>query len=224
MGTRPTCRDFIVAADPLSRFLGPGASRRLGRHRHRRERTLCELERTAADLIENPIAGHLLLGLRDLADRGRAVPDDRIPVAAPDGEIKGGAGRRNPRRYRHRLRDCRAGPVPLGLSRLLPAAPRQQEDRGPRREAVVEICRRHRLHRHSRRGVTCRCAGFAADAAERTGLPVSRSHPAHHLRRDRLHADRDRIGPSDPGQASWPVRAWTTRSDPRTGSGDRCAA
>jgi len=71
-GNRP------VAADTVSRLLGAGTSRRIGRDRHRRDRPLHELERPAADSREHPPARDLFLGHGDLADRGRAVPDDRL--------------------------------------------------------------------------------------------------------------------------------------------------
>src|ERR1700738_4284603 len=59
------------------------------RNRHCRLRSLYQLERTSADLGRDPAAGNLLLGSRDLSDRGPAVPADRISDAAAVREIEG---------------------------------------------------------------------------------------------------------------------------------------
>ena len=67
-------------------------------------------------------AGHLLLGPRDLSDRGHAVPADGIPDAAAVREIEGVSASGHPardragRRHRHHRALC------LGLSRNLSAA------------------------------------------------------------------------------------------------------
>ena len=84
MGARSARRDHSVADDALFRLLDAGASRRLRRARHRRLRTLCELERTAADLVGDAAAGHLLLGPDRLSDRGHGVPDHRPAGAHAD--------------------------------------------------------------------------------------------------------------------------------------------
>ena len=85
-------RDHAVADHALRRLLDPGAFRRLRRDRHRRLRALYQLERAAVDLFGDAAAGHLLLGPRDLPDRGPLVPADRLPDAI--------AVRRSPRRFR----------------------------------------------------------------------------------------------------------------------------
>ena len=123
---RSAGRDHAVADHALSRLLDPRASRRLRRDRDRRLRALHQLERPAADLVRDAPAGHLLLGPRDLPDRGPAVPADRIPDAAAVREIEGVSAAGHPvrhragRRHRHRRALC------LGLSRDLSAAAAQQ--------------------------------------------------------------------------------------------------
>ncbi|MGY4465494.1 hypothetical protein ACVWWK_001176 [Bradyrhizobium sp. LB9.1b] len=74
-------RADAVANHALRLLLAARARRRLRRDRHRRLRPLCELERAAADLGIDASARHLLLGSRDLFDRGLAVPAHRIPDA-----------------------------------------------------------------------------------------------------------------------------------------------
>ncbi len=81
-------RDHAVADHALRRVLGARASRRLRRDRDRRLRALYELERTAIDLLRHPSARHLLLGPRDLSDRGPAVLADRIPDAVAVREVE----------------------------------------------------------------------------------------------------------------------------------------
>ena len=107
---------------PYLAFWIPAPFRRLRRDRDRRLRALYELERTAADLVGDAPAGHLLLGPRDLSDRGPAVPADRLPDALAVREIEGVSARRHPVRHRagrgHRHRRA----VRLGLSRDLSAA------------------------------------------------------------------------------------------------------
>ena len=86
---RSAGRDHAVADHALPRLLGSRAFRRLRRDRDRRLRALYQLERAAVDLVGDAPAGHLLLGPRDLSDRGHAVPADRIPDAAAVREIEG---------------------------------------------------------------------------------------------------------------------------------------
>ena len=123
---RPAGRDHAVADHALPRLLDPRTFRRLRRDRHRRLRTLHELERPAVDLVGDAPAGHLLLGSRDLPDRGPAVPADGIPDAAAVREIEGVSAARYPvrdragRSHRHHRALC------LGLSRNLSAAPSEQ--------------------------------------------------------------------------------------------------
>ncbi len=74
---------------PYLAFWIPAPFRRLRRDRDRRLRALYELERPAADLVGDAAAGHLLLGPRDLSDRGLAVPVDRLPDALAVREIEG---------------------------------------------------------------------------------------------------------------------------------------
>ncbi len=74
-------------------------------------------------------AGPMEEELRDLADRRRAVPDDRIPAAALDGKVKGLAGARDSCCHCDHLGDCGYRPLPVGLSRHLSAASCEQEDR-----------------------------------------------------------------------------------------------
>ncbi len=128
MGARSARRDFSLAADALSRFLGSGTLPRVGCDRDSRDRALCELERTAADSVKNAIAGHLLLGLRDLADRGRAVPDDWLPDAASYGKVEGAPGERNSPCHRDYLHYRHRRTIPLGVSRRISPAPLQQEN------------------------------------------------------------------------------------------------
>ena len=82
-------RDHAVADHPLHCLLDPRTFRRLRRDRDRRLRALYQLERAAVDLVRDAAAGHLLLGPRDLPDRGPAVPADGLPDALAAGEIKG---------------------------------------------------------------------------------------------------------------------------------------
>ena len=86
---RSADRDHAVADHALCRLLGARAFRRLRRDRYRRLRALHELERAAVDLFGDPAAGHLLLGPRDLPDRGPAVPADRLPDALAVREVQG---------------------------------------------------------------------------------------------------------------------------------------
>ena len=103
---RSAGRDHAVADHALHRLLGARAFRRLRRDRDRRLRALYELERAAIDLVRDAAAGHLLLGPRDLSDRGPAVPADRIPDAVAVREIESVSARRHPVRdragHRHR--------------------------------------------------------------------------------------------------------------------------
>ena len=119
-------RDHAVADHPLPRFLDPRAFRRVRRDRNRRLRALHELERTAADFRGDPPAGHLLLGPRDLSDRGHAVPAYGIPNALLYEKSKAfplqGDRVHDGARCRHRHHR----PLCLGLSRNLPAAPHQR--------------------------------------------------------------------------------------------------
>ena len=112
---RSAGRDHAVADHALHRLLDPRAFRRLRRDRDRRLRALYELERAAVDLVRDASAGHLLLGPRDLPDRGLAVPADGIPDAAAVREIEGVSARRYP------VRD-RAGRRSLSSSRVLPGS------------------------------------------------------------------------------------------------------
>ncbi len=89
-------RDHAVADHALHRLLDPGTFRRLRRDRHRRLRALHELERAAVDLLGDAAAGHLLLGPRDLPDRGSPVPADRLPDALAVREVQGVSARRYP--------------------------------------------------------------------------------------------------------------------------------
>ena len=123
---RSAGRDHAVADHALYRLLDPRAFRRLRRDRDRRLRALYELERAAADLVGDAPAGHLLLGPRDLSDRGLAVPADRLPDAVAVREVEGVSARRHPVRDRagrghHHHRAFR-----LGLSRDLSAAAIEQ--------------------------------------------------------------------------------------------------
>src|SRR6202043_3080805 len=107
------------------------------RDRPRRLRALYKLERTAAYLGGYKAAGHLLLGPRDLSDRGPVVPADRVPDAVAVREIEvvpagrhpvcdraGGSGH-----YRRALR--------LGLSRHLFAAAVEPASARARSDAVM---------------------------------------------------------------------------------------
>ena len=139
-------------------------------------------------------AGHLLLGPRDLSDRGPAVPADRIPDAAAVREIEGVSAPGNPardragRRHRHRRALC------LGLSRDLSAAPHQQAPARTRSDAVLARRVRGRLHRRAWRGVAGRRTGAAVRAAGRRRLSLSRPDPVRRLRRHLHHAGRTWVG------------------------------
>src|SRR5581483_10512605 len=87
--TRSADRDHALAAHTLHRLLDPRTFRRLRRDRNGHLRTLYELERAASDLVRHAAAGHLLLGPRDLSDRGTAVPAHRLPDALAVREIEG---------------------------------------------------------------------------------------------------------------------------------------
>ena len=134
---RSAGRDHAVADHALCRLLDPRTFRRLRRDRDRRLRALYELERAAADLVGDAPAGHLLLGPRDLSDRGPAVPADRLPDAAAVREIEGVSARRHPVRDRagrgHRHRRA----LRLGLSRDLSAAAVEQAPARARPDAVL---------------------------------------------------------------------------------------
>ena len=81
MGSRAARRNHAVADDTLSRVLGAGASRRVGRAGDRRMRPVCELERAAFDFVRHASAGHLFLGLAGLSCRRPGVPADGIGSA-----------------------------------------------------------------------------------------------------------------------------------------------
>ena len=96
IGARSAGRDHAVADHPLYRVLDSASFRRLRRDRDRRLRALHQLERAAIDFGRDATAGHLLLGPRDLPDRGLAVPADRLPDALAGGEVEDFSARGDP--------------------------------------------------------------------------------------------------------------------------------
>ena len=77
----PRIEITALGADPVPGLLAAGASRRLGRARHRDRRALHQLERSAADQRRDAPAGHLLLGFLIYLDRGHGVPHHRLAGA-----------------------------------------------------------------------------------------------------------------------------------------------
>src|SRR5207302_3672985 len=95
--------------------------------RPRRLRALYELERALVDSFRDAAAGHLLLGPRDLSDRGPLVPADRIPDALAVREIESVSAARYPVRHRAGSRDHYHRALCLGLPGDLSAAHHEQE-------------------------------------------------------------------------------------------------
>ena len=213
MGARSAHRDRAGAADALSRILGAGAPWRLGRARHRCRRTLCELERPAADPRRDPPAGHLPVGLRDLADRGRAVPHHRLPVAAAAGESARLAGRRDRAGHRDHLRHRRRRPVSLGVSGDLSANPAGAAAPPAGLAAAMAGDRGDRLHRHSRCGLARGGPGAAADIAGRRSVSLSRPAPVRRLRRHLRDAGGHRPDIALGGERTRSVAQRTARGD-----------
>ena len=91
-GSRSARRDHAVAGDALSRLLGAGAPRRLGRARDRRNRPLHQLERAAADRVGHAAAGRLLLGPVHLSHRRHGLPAHGTPGANLDRSHRRAAG------------------------------------------------------------------------------------------------------------------------------------
>ena len=127
--TRSADRDHAVADHPLPRLLGARAFRRLRRDRYCGLRPLHQLEWTVVDLLGDPAAGHLLLGPRDLPDRGNAVPFDRRPDALAVREVESVFARRGPARDRIGRGDDHHRALRLGFSRDLSA----EADQAPAR-------------------------------------------------------------------------------------------
>ncbi len=151
---------------PYVAYLGARAFRWLRRDRDRRLRALHELERAAVDFLRDAPAGHLLLGLGDLSDRGPAVPADRIPDAV--------AVSRNRRRFRSSdilsaTALVAAIVIVARFAWVFPATylPRMSEQAAARArpDAAVAHDIRGRLHRRARRGVAGGGAGAAVRAA-----------------------------------------------------------
>src|SRR5206468_5469779 len=123
---RSAGRDHAVADHALYRVLDPRTFRRLRRDRYRRLRALYQLERSAMDLGRDTVAGHLLLGPRDLSDRGPVVSADRLSDALAAGEVEGVSARRHPVCHRACSHRHRYRALCLGLSRDLFAALAEQ--------------------------------------------------------------------------------------------------
>ena len=123
---RPAGRDHAVADHALYRLLDSRAFRRLGGDLDGCLRALYQLERAAADFVGDAAAGHLLLGPRDLSDRGPVVPVDGLPDAVAVRAIEGVSAQRNPHFDRAGRGDHHRRPFRLGVSRDLPAADVEQ--------------------------------------------------------------------------------------------------
>src|SRR5581483_3207980 len=161
---RSADRDHALAAHTLHRLLDPRTFRRLRRDRNGHLRTLYELERAASDLVRHAAAGHLLLGPRDLSDRGTAVPAHRLPDALAVREIEGIPAARYTVCDRAGDGDRRGSALRLGLSRDLSAALVQQILARARPAAALAVGVHPVLCRRARRGVARRrtCAAINA--------------------------------------------------------------
>ncbi len=171
MGARAARRDHAVADDALSRLLGAGTSRRLGRARHRRLRPLRELERAAPDPVGHAAAGHLLLGSHRLSDRRSRLPAHR-PAGAhldrADPRLSRSAIWRSPPRWTTLI------VIVARFVWVFPATylPRWLMPRSlpARSVAAVAISVPAVVHRHSRRRLARRGAGAALLRRQRRGL------------------------------------------------------